>query len=128
MKKYQVYITLEIHIIHIKHVSVLRVVLMVSLSFLVAAAASSVSLITLFLFSMYQIFLSKKCEYQQRLLNVLYFQVAIFLQLGVILNLVKIFVLLVWIETEILHDIFSIFKYFQVTCGFLYGLFIGIQT
>ena len=82
-------------------------------------------MITVFLFSMYQIFLSKNCEYQQRLLNVLYFQVAIFLELGVILNFVKIVVLLVLIETEILHDVFSLIKYFQVTSGFLYGLFIG---
>ena len=75
---------------------------------------------------MYQIFLSKKCEYHQRLLNVLYFQVAIFLQLGVILNLVKILVLLVWVETEFLHFVFSKIKYFQVTSLFLYGVFIGI--
>ena len=102
------------------------IVLMVSLSFLIVSAASIVSTITVFLFSMYQIFLSKKCEYQQRLLNVLYFQVAIFLQLGVILNLAKIVIVLVLIETEILHFVFSIIKYFQVTSGFLYGLFIGM--
>ena len=104
---------------------VLRVVLIVSNRFFISFAAAIVSIITVFLFSMYQVFLSKKCEYQQRLLNVLYFQVAIFLQLGVILNFVKIVVLLVWKETQILHDIFSVIKYFQVTCGFLYGLFIG---
>ena len=102
------------------------VVLMVPLSLLIASAASIVSIITVFLFSMYQIFLSKKCEYHQRLLNVLYFQVAIFLQLGVILNLVKILVLLVWVETEFLHFVFSKIKYFQVTSLFLYGVFIGI--
>lgn len=101
---------------------------MESLSFLITSVASIVSVITVFLFSIYQIFLSKKCEYQQRLLNVLYFQVSIFLQLGVVLNLVKIVILLVWAETEILHDVFSIIKYFQVTCGFLYGLFIGIES
>ena len=98
---------------------------MESFSFVITSTASIVTAITVFLFSMYQTFLSKKCEYQQRLLNVLYFQVTIFLQLGVVLNLVKIVILLVYTETEILHDVFSIIKYFQVTCGFLYGLFIG---
>ena len=101
---------------------------MVSFSFVISSVATIVSIITVFLFSMYQAFLSKKCEYQQRLLNVLYFQVAIFLQLGVILNLVKMVVLFIWTENEILQDIFSIIKYFQVTSGFLYGLLIGSNS
>ena len=104
---------------------VLRVVLMVSIRFFISFAAAIVSIVTVFLFSMYQLFLSKKCEYQQRLLNVLYFQVAIFLQLGVILNLMKIVFFFIWIETEILHQVFSVIKCFQVTSGFLYGFCIG---
>ena len=84
-----------------------------------------VTVITIFLFSMYQMFLTKKCEYQHRLLNVLYFQVALFLDLGVIMNLVKIVAIFVGIEDENFLTSFSVLKYFQVTSGFLYGAFIG---
>ena len=75
---------------------------------------------------MYQIFLSKKCEYQNRLLNVLYFHTATFLNIGVALNVARLTLILLELEDgQNFQFAFSILKYFQTFSGLLLAALIG---
>ena len=49
-----------------------------------------VATLTIFLFSMFQMFVRKNSQYQSRLLNVLYVLLSIFLELGILMNLLNI--------------------------------------
>ena len=102
-------------------------VLKTSLSFAISLVTSLVSLLAIFFFSMYQMFLIKKCEYQHRLLNVLYFQFAVLAQIGSFLNLVIIVIFFQFgIESGIYQSVLSILKLFQVTCVLLTATLTGM--
>ena len=78
---------------------------------------------------MYQIFLTKKCEYQNRLLNILYFHFATFLEIGVVLNLIKLVAILLDLENiRSFQTAFAILKFFQTIAGFLFAALIAVVS
>ena len=79
---------------------------------------------------MYQIFLTKKCEYQNRLLNILYFHCATCLEIGVVLNLIKLVAILdLDLEnSQSIQTAFAILKFFQTIAGFLFAALIAVVS
>ena len=93
---------------------------------MISVVCFPLSVLTIFVFSMYQIFLTKKCEYQNRLLNVLYFHLATFLNIGVVLNVARLaFILLELQDSQNVQIAFSILKFFQTFSGLLLAALIG---
>ena len=78
-----------------------------------------------FLFTMYHLYMRKKSEYQYRLLNLLYGQLALILQCGSLLNIVIIVRSVFLLENDISTLAIHLIRSVQVLAGFLQSTLLG---
>ena len=83
------------------------------------------SLVINFLFTMYHLYMRKKSEYQYRLLNLLYGQLAVILQLGSLLNIVIIVRCVFLLDNDIFTPPIQLTRSIQVLTGFLQSTLLG---
>ena len=83
------------------------------------------SLLINVLFTMYHLYMRKKSEYQYRLLNLLYGQLALILQFGSLLNIVIIVRCVFLMDNDILTLAIQLIRNIQVLTGFLQSTLLG---
>ena len=83
------------------------------------------SLLINVLFTMYHLYMRKKSEYQYRLLNLLYGQLALILQLGSFLNIVIIVRSVFLLDNDIFTPANQLIRNIQVLTGFLQSNLLG---
>ena len=83
------------------------------------------SLLINVLFTMYHLYMRKKSEYQYRLLNLLYGQLALILQLGSFLNIVIIVRSVFLLDNDIFTPAIQLIRNIQVLTGFLQSSLLG---
>ena len=83
------------------------------------------SILINFLFTMYHLYMRKKSEYQYRLLNLLYGQLALILQFGSLLNIVIIVRCVFLMDNDILTLAIQLIRNIQVLTGFLQSTLLG---
>ena len=83
------------------------------------------SLLINFLFTMYHLYMRKKSDYQYRLLNLLYGQLALILQFGSLLNIVIIVRSLFLLDNDISTLVIHLIRSVQVLTGFLQSTLLG---
>ena len=78
-----------------------------------------------FLFTMYHLYMRKKSEYQYRLLNLLYGQLALILQFGSLLNIIIIVRWVFLLDNDIFTFGIQLVRNVQVLTGFLQSTLLG---
>ena len=83
------------------------------------------SILINFLFTMYHLYMRKKSEYQYRLLNLLYGQLALILQFGSLLNIVIIVRCVFLLDNDVFTLGIQLVRSVQVLTGFLQSTLLG---